>query len=49
MNNIVTVELFDDVLEMIYSAKRKTEYQVNSTIIELYWAIGCLLYTSRCV
>ena len=22
------------------SAKQKAEYQVNSTIIELYWAIG---------
>jgi len=25
---------------MIYSAKQKAEYQVNSTIIDLYWSIG---------
>lgn len=40
MNEIETTGLFDDVLGMIYSAKQKAEYQVNSTIIELYWAIG---------
>lgn len=40
MNAIEIVGLFDDVLGMIYSAKQKAEYQVNSTIIELYWAIG---------
>ena len=40
MNEIEIVGLFDDVLGMIYSAKQKAEYQVNSTIIELYWAIG---------
>ena len=39
MNEIEIVGLFDDVLGMIYSAKQKAEYQVNSTIIELYWAI----------
>ena len=38
MNEIENVGLFDDVLGMIYSAKQKAEYQVNSTIIELYWA-----------
>ncbi|MDO4976820.1 MAG: DUF1016 N-terminal domain-containing protein, partial [Eubacteriales bacterium] len=32
--------LFVNVLNMIYAAKQKAEYQVNSTIIELYWAIG---------
>ena len=40
MNEIENVGLFDDVLGMIYSAKQKAEYQVNSTIIELYWAVG---------
>ena len=39
MNEIEIVGLFDDVLGMIYSAKQKAEHQVNSTIIELYWAI----------
>ena len=38
MNNIENVGLFDDVLGMIYSAKQKAEYQVNSTIIESYSA-----------
>lgn len=32
--------MFDDILSMIYSAKQKAEYQVNATIIELYWQIG---------
>ena len=32
--------MFDDILSMIYLAKRKAEYQVNTTIIELYWKIG---------
>lgn len=32
--------MFDDILSMIYSAKQKAEYQVNTTIIELYWQIG---------
>ena len=40
MNENEIARLFDDVLEMIYSAKHKAEYQVNSTVIELYWAIG---------
>ena len=40
MNEIDVISLFDDVLSMIYSAKQKAEYQVNSTIIELYWGIG---------
>ena len=40
MNEIETAELFDNVLGMIYSAKQKTEHQVNATIIELYWGIG---------
>ena len=40
MNEMENVGLFDDVLGMIYSAKQKAEYQVNSTIIEWYWAIG---------
>lgn len=40
MNEIEITGLFDDVLGMIYSAKQKAEYQVNSTIIELYWTIG---------
>ena len=32
--------VFENVLGMIYSAKQKAEYQVNSTIIDLYWSIG---------
>ncbi len=32
--------MFDDILSMIYSAKQKAEYQVNTIIIELYWQIG---------
>lgn len=40
MNEMYNIELFNDVLSMIYSAKQKAEYQVNSTIIELYWGIG---------
>ena len=32
--------MFDDILNMIYSAKQKAEFQVNSTVIELYWNIG---------
>ena len=28
------------VIHMIYSAKQKAEYQVNTTIIDLYWEIG---------
>jgi hypothetical protein len=40
MNEIEKTEMFDDILGMIYSAKQKAEYQVNNTIIELYWTIG---------
>ena len=31
---------FDDILQMIYAAKSKAEYQVNATVIDLYWSIG---------
>ena len=31
---------FEQVFQMIYSAKQKTAYQVNSAVIELYWQIG---------
>lgn len=31
---------FDPILQMIYKAKQKAEYQVNTTIIDLYWEIG---------
>ena len=40
MNEIEVTDLFDDVPGMSYSAKRKAEYQANSTIIDLYWPIG---------
>jgi predicted nuclease of restriction endonuclease-like (RecB) superfamily len=40
MNEIEKTEMFDDILGMIYSAKQRAEYQVNNTIIELYWTIG---------
>lgn len=40
MNKLEQNSLFGDVLNMIYSAKQKAEYQVNSTVIELYWTIG---------
>ena len=40
MNKLEQNSLFGDVLNMIYSAKHKAEYQVNSTVIELYWTIG---------
>lgn len=33
-------KMFDDILQMIYDAKQKVEYQVNTTIIDLYWEIG---------
>ena len=32
--------MFEDILNMIYSAKCKVEHQVNTTIIDLYWGIG---------
>lgn len=40
MGEIIKTEMFDDILNMIYSAKKKAEYQVNSTVIDLYWDIG---------
>ena len=40
MSEIEITGVFEDVLGMIYSAKQKAEYQVNSTIIDLYWSIG---------
>lgn len=40
MNELEQNDLFSNVLNMIYSAKQKAEYQVNSTVIELYWTIG---------
>ena len=39
MSEIEITGVFENVLGMIYSAKQKAEYQVNSTIIDLY----CLL------
>ena len=38
MSEIEITGVFEDVLGMIYSAKQKVEYQVNSTIIDLYWS-----------
>ena len=40
MGEIIKTELFDDIMNMIYSAKKKAEFQVNSTVIDLYWNIG---------
>ena len=40
MSEIEITGVFENVLGMIYSAKQKVEYQVNSTIIDLYWSIG---------
>ncbi|MBP3611488.1 MAG: DUF1016 family protein [Lachnospiraceae bacterium] len=43
LNEIIDLQnngMFDDILRMIYSAKQKAEYQVNTTIIDLYWQIG---------
>ena len=43
MSEIINLEdngMFENILSMIYSAKQKAEYQVNTTIIELYWQIG---------
>ena len=40
MSEIEITGVFEDILGMIYSAKQKAEYQVNSTIIDLYWSIG---------
>ena len=37
---IIPKEEFDPILHLIYSAKQKAEYQVNTTIIDLYWQIG---------
>lgn len=39
MSEIEITGVFENVLGMIYSAKQKAEYQVNSTIIDLYWSI----------
>lgn len=39
MSEIEITGVFEDVLGMIYSAKQKAEYQVNSTIIDLYYMI----------
>ena len=40
MSEIEITGVFENVLGMIYSAQQKAEYQVNSTIIDLYWSIG---------
>ena len=40
MSEVEITGIFDDVLGMIHQAKQKAEYQVNSTIIDLYWSIG---------
>ena len=40
MSEIEITGVFENVLGMIYSAKQKAEYQVNSTIIDLYLSIG---------
>ena len=40
MSEVEITGIFDDVLGMIHSAKQKAEYQVNSTIIDLYQSIG---------
>ena len=40
MSEIEITGVFENVLGMICSAKQKAEYQVNSTIIDLYWSIG---------
>ena len=40
MNEIIKSEMFDEILQMICSAKRKVEYKVNAEIIDLYWNIG---------
>ena len=40
MSEIEITGVFENVLGMIYSAKQKAEYQVNSSIIDLYWSIG---------
>ena len=37
--NLQNGELFNDILQMIYSAKQRAEYQVNTTIIDLYWLL----------
>lgn len=36
--------MFENILNMIYSAKQKAEYQVNTIIIDLYWGIGAYVY-----
>lgn len=38
--SVVGKEDFDPVMQLIYSAKQKAEYMVNTTVIELYWSIG---------
>lgn len=42
MNDMAMIQTdeFDPILQMIYAAKQKAEYQVNTTIIDLYWEIG---------
>ena len=37
---IINADEFDPILQMIYSAKQKAQYQVNTTVIDLYWEIG---------
>ena len=44
MSEIEITGVFENVLGMIYSAKQKAEYQVNSTIIDLYWSILNIKY-----
>ena len=40
MTDLQSSGMFDDILQMIYLSKQKAEYQVNTTIIDLYWNIG---------
>lgn len=40
MNEIIKSEMFDEILQMMYYAKRKAEYRVNAEFIDLYWNIG---------
>ena len=33
-------ELFNDIIHLIQSAKKKVSSEVNSTVVLLYWSIG---------
>ena len=39
---------FNAILQMIADARRKASYQVNATMIDLYWGIGEFVSNKAC-